>query len=184
MCNTIISFYPFIQITYESAPVTAAIEESILIAVNSGCRSQCSLAANHIRDSRLICCATYRDEIAYQATFYDIHIDSAELETQLQNWIDSQPQIRAWNTVLKVSTTWRFDLPDDVYLDSEATCREQQSSSSDLGDSSSSSSTSPSITVSTIVLSAVLGVVIIVIAIWAAVSCYKKKHKQTTIVES
>ena len=148
------------------------------MAVNSGCKSQCSLAANHIRDSRLICCAEHRDEIAFQATFYNIHIDSRTLKVQLQNWVDSQPQIRAWNTALKVSTTWQFDLSDDVSFESEATCGEQQTSNL------SANSSSTSITVPTIVLSAVLGAVIIVLAIWAVISCFKKKHKGRTPVES
>lgn len=165
------------QVTEDSASVLAAVSDSILTAVNSGCSSQCSLAANNIRESRLVCCDERKEEIAFQAKIFDI--DSNELKSQIQKWVDSQPRIRGWSTLLNVSKSWHFGLSDDTFLESEAKCEEVQTSEDDL--SSTSNSDSSGISVPTTILSALLGIVLLVLILSAVlfitIRWYKKKYK-------
>ena len=173
----LIIFPSYGQVTEDSASILVAVSESILTAVNSGCSSQCSLAANNIRESRLVCCDERKEEIAFQAKIFDI--DNNELKSLIQKWVDSQPRIRGWNTLLNVSKSWEFGLSDDTFLESEAICEEVQSSEGDL--SGTSSSDSSAISVPTIILSAILGIVLLVL-ILSAVLCitirwYKKKYR-------
>ena len=119
------------------------------------------------------------DEVAYQTKIYGV--DNNELKSQIQKWVDSQPQIEGWNTVLSVSSTWQFGLSDDALLDSEAKC---ESSTSQM--SGSSNDDSLEISVPTIVLSAALGIVLILLVLMLIVTCatvkwYRKKHKETTV---
>lgn len=76
----------------------------------------------------MVCCEEEDKVAAFQAKIYGI--DSDELKEQLQKWVESQVEIIGWNTTLKVSSTWEFNLPDDELLDSDATCFASNSSNS------------------------------------------------------
>ena len=82
---------------------------------------------------------------------------------------------------MNVSNTWQFGLSDDALLESEAKC---ESSTDQL--SGSSNDDSLEISVPTIVLSAALGIVLILLVHMLIVTCatvnwYRKKHKETAV---
>ena len=165
-----ISFFASVQVFHNSAPVIAAVTDSILIAVNSGCSSRCYLAASNIRDSRLVCCDEQKDEIAFQAKIYGT--DNNELKNQIQKWVDSQPQIGGWDAPLNVSNVWQYGLLDDAFFDSEAKCKEVQSSQSNLLSSDFSAST---ITLSVFLAIALVLFALLLMAI--GIVWYRKKYK-------
>ena len=147
------------------------------MAVNSGCSSRCSLEASDIRDSRLVCCDEQKDEVAFQAKIYGV--DNNELKNKIQKWVDSEPQIEGWNTVLRVSDTWQFGLSDNALLDSEAECE------SSTSDSPNDGCLNVSVHI-TIALSAALGIALILLVLMLVVTCatvrwHKKKYKKTTV---
>ena len=80
-----------------------------------------------------------------------------------------------------MSSSWYFGLSDDTFLESEVKCDEVQSSESHP--SGTSNSDSSEITVPTIILSAVLGIVLLVLVL-SAILCvtirWYKKYKGTS----
>ena len=82
--------------------------------VNATC-NECTFTVNHIQDSRLTCCGNRLDAVAYQARIissHDVSLDT--IESVIGQWIASKPALPGWNSVLKVSSTWKYGLMEDA----------------------------------------------------------------------
>ena len=108
--------------------------------------------------------------MAYQARIIssqDISLDT--IKTAIQEWVANEPALPGWKSVLKISSTWQYNLSENtlhVKCGTEASSGEQEQKQDEFSVS----------TIILVILALLVIIVIVVVVVLVVLKCRKKKH--------
>ena len=108
--------------------------------------------------------------MAYQARIIssqDVSLDT--IKTAIQEWVANEPALPGWKSVLKMSSTWQYNLSENtlhVKCGTEASSREQEQKQDML----------KVFTIILVILILLVIIVIVVVVVLVVLKCHEKKQ--------
>ena len=106
--------------------------------------------------------------MAYQARIIssqDVSLDT--IKTAIQEWVASEPALPGWESVLKIPSTWQYNLSENilhVQCGTEGLSEEQKQDELKVS------------TIILVILALLVIIIIVVVVVFVVLKCRKKKH--------